>query len=579
MMMKNSRRRLLFFAAALTLCFIALELRLFHLQVIQNPGVEEAAAGMHRQAETELAGRGRILVGKDYVVAESISAVEIYANSSWTEQHRDQITRELEETLGVSGDEVRALLERGGYRKILRQPLHDAKKVGELWRKKREKKLPGLELERTWVRSYPEGRLAANVVGYADGAGRGHAGVELACDDVLRGTPGRQVIERDAALRPMFDADCRFEPPAPGCDVYLTLDMVLQYYAEEALDQIMEEHRPEWATAIVLDPRSGDVLALAVRPTFDPAHYGNYDLSAHVNRAVSFHYTPGSAFKPFIMAAAVEQNQVRFTEIVDCTTLQIGRRTVRDSHQNGLLTPRDIIVKSSNIGMAKLALRLAPDEADSRARQLEGFRSLHATLTNLGFGSRTGVGLPAETSGMLASPANWSRAYTLVSLAFGHEIAVSPLQLAAAYTVFTSGGTYRPPRLVARVVAPDGTVLPQEQPAERRVFSVAAAEAVRDMLIGVVDEGTGKSAAIEGLSVAGKTSTAQWEEDPTKYTSSFVGFAPAREPRLLVAIVVDQPRGALYSGGMVAAPAARDILERGLAYLRVEPDRMHGDSR
>ncbi|MBI4881511.1 MAG: penicillin-binding protein 2 [Planctomycetes bacterium] len=573
--MRESRRRLLFFAAALTLCFIALELRLFHLQVIQSPGVEEAVAGMHRQAETELAGRGRIMVGDEYVLAESISAVEIYANSSWTEQHREQITRELEETLGVSGGEVRALLERGGYRKILRQPLRDALKVDALWRKKREKKLPGLELERTWVRSYPEGRLAANVVGYADGAGHGHAGVELFCDDVLKGTAGRQVLERDAALRPMFDVDCRFEPPAPGCDVYLTLDMVLQYYAEEALDQLMEEHRPEWATAIVLDPRTGDVLALAVRPTFDPAHYGNYDLSAHVNRAVSFHYTPGSTFKPFMMAAAIERNLVQFSEIIDCTTFQLGRRSVRDSHQNGLLTPREVMIKSSNIGMAKLALRLAPDEAVSPERQLDGFRGVHTTLTNLGFGCRTGVGLPAETSGMLASPANWSRAYTLVSLGFGHEIAVSPLQLASAYTVFTNDGMYRPPRIVARIVAPDGTVQVQERPAARRVFSEATAEAVREMLIGVVDEGTGKSAAIQCRSVAGKTSTAQWEEDPSKYTSSFVGFAPAHEPRLLVAIVVDQPRGALHSGGMVAAPAARDILERGLAYLRVELDRTY----
>lgn len=589
--MDRARRHMRFFTVLIALCFVAIEVRLYKLQVVDHPVIRGRAEGMYRKLEETLAARGRILTRSGYPIAESIPAVEVYADHRWTkgplgkdpDAARDRIADALAPHFdGVRRDEIRARLDEPGYRRVFREPVRDAESIIDLCRLKAESDdLDGVDFQSTWVRRYPEGRLAANIVGYVNGEARGCGGLELAFDSALAGTGGFRVVARDAAQRRIYLPEAEAVAPTPGHDVRLTLDVVLQYYAEQALDRVVAEYRPEWATCVAMDPRTGEILAIANRPDFDPNDYGASPVEHHQVPAVSFQYTPGSSFKPFIMACAVERAAIRFDEKIDCSEFSYRGRVIGEAHEFGLLTPEEILVNSSNRGMAKIALRLVPGEDAPRESQVGGFRRIRQTLTDLGFGRSTRLGFPLEVAGSLAPASKWKHQYTLASIAFGHEIAVTPVQLAAAFCVFANGGVYLEPYLVDAVVARDADPGAADRPERisRRVFSRRAADIVRDMLVKVVDEGTGEKCAVDGYSVAGKTSTAQWERDKSKYTASFVGFAPASDPRLLVAVVVDQPHGRSHYGGTVAAPAVQHVLEQGLRYLRVPQDRVMTSTR
>ena len=573
--MDQARRRYLFIFAAIVICFLAVEIKLFHLQIVDHPMIQAAADGIYRTDEDLLAARGRVLTRNGFPLAESIRALDLYADSRWTTGHRDALTTELGALIRADETRVdlRLRLEEEGYRRLLHRPLADGERILELSRKKRAGLLPGIDLERTWLRSYPESSLAAAIVGFVNTEGRGQSGVELAFDDLLSGVGGSRGLLRDAAQRPMYDVDAEVIEPSPGHDVRLTLDLVIQYFAEEALEDVVQQHNPEWCSLVCMDPKTGEILALASRPNYDPNHYGDAPIAHHQNPSVAYQYTPGSTFKPYIMGAALEQMAVDLNETIDCSSFRYGRRVIKDSHPHGDLSPLLIMSKSSNIGMSKIALRLVPDPSHPREAQLAGFRRIRDLLVDLGFGRPTRLGLPLEAPGHLRPVQNWTHQYTLPSIAFGHEISVTPVQMAAAFCAIANDGVYLEPYLVEAVIDSEGRTLPRAPRAMRQVLKPATAEILRDMLVHVVDEGTGTRAAIEGYSVAGKTSTAQWERDKSKYTVSFVGFAPATNPRLLTLVVVDQPRGKEHYGGQVAGPAARHVLEKGLAYLRVPMDR------
>lgn len=591
--MDVARRYMRFLTVALVLCFLAIELRLFHLQVLDHPGIRARADGLYSKLDDTLASRGRILTRSGFPLAESIPAVDVYADHRWTgysaddeqtpKERRDEIAAILSSQFpNVPYAEIRERLDLPGYRRLFRQPLVEADAIIELWRIKADTKtLNGIDFTSNWVRRYSEGSAAGNVIGYVNAESDGCAGLELALHAELTGTGGYQVFRRDAAQRRIFDLDAKAAQPTPGHDVRLTIDVVLQHFAENALDQVVKDYRPEWATLIAMDPRTGEILAMANRPGYDPGDYSAFPVENHQVPAVSFQYTPGSAFKPFVMACAVERSAIRFEEQIDCSEFVYKNRSVGEAHEFGLLTPAEILIKSSNRGMAKIAMRLVPGEDAPREAQIAGFRRLRQTFTDLGFTQPTRLGFPLEVPGYLAQPEAWKHQFTLASVAFGHEIAVTPVQLAAAFSSLANGGVYLEPYLIQGVAERDGT--PREWGPEerisRRVYSRRTADIIRDMLVRVVDEGTGHRAAIDGYSVAGKTSTAQWEKDHSKYTASFVGFAPASDPRLLVAVVVDQPHGKSHYGGTVAAPAAQDVLSRGLEYLRVPMDRMLKSAR
>jgi cell division protein FtsI (penicillin-binding protein 3) len=589
--MELGRLRFSWLVKTIAVCFLAIEGRLVYLQVREHPTKVDEADDSYQRSETMLAARGAIYMRGEFPLAESVPAVRLWADSNWTARQRgkvvpgqrDAIVAEIEGALGRKVEGLRAELDKSGYRLIAVEPLErdlatrrvvrGGGEIQALLQSKKAGRLPGITIERTFVRSYPHREMAAAVAGYVDHRGVGQAGIELAFEEELRGKPGSRTSLRDAGQRPIFDVGAGYTPPVGGADVHLTLDSVIQYYLEEALADAVERHRPGWTAGIVLDPRTGAVLAMASTPRFDPNRYSAYDLSTHVNRCVTLTYTPGSCFKPFMMATAMEWSKLSLERDIDCSSVVIDGRRVRDAHLHGKLSPPEIMAESSNVGMVKIMMRLVPESLVDPGAQRAVFARVAGRLDELGFGRRLGISLPAESPGLLAPADRWSRRNTYASLAFGHEIAVTPIQLAAAFAVFANGGIYSEPYVVERVTARDGEVLAQNAPRPRRVFERRTADRVRDMLVSVVDDGTGTKAQLDCYTVAGKTSTAQWESDPSKYSSAFVGFAPARDPHLLVAIVVDQPRKNGHYGGTVAAPAARDVLDRGLAYLRVPYDR------
>jgi cell division protein FtsI (penicillin-binding protein 3) len=590
----SARSRFAYMTGMLLLAFVAVEARFFFLQIRKHKDYAEGAVDAYVTQEKILAARGSILMRNDYPLAESVPALRIWADSNWTGYEpgkdkpvpaiRDRTAARIEEALGHPIENLRAALDKPGYQPIATeavrtgkgksvQPLRDGDGISRLLEARRRGELPGITLESTWIRSYPETDLAANVVGYVDTVGDGRAGIEMSFDSDLRGIDGRRDMMRDVRRRAIFDVGCEAVAPTAGHDVHLTIDAVLQFYLEEALAKVVTTHKPKWVAGIVLDPSNGEVLAMATLPSFDPNQYSNYDIETHQNRCVTYGYTPGSTFKPFIMAAAVEWTNLSPNALYDCSKFKVDGRSIEDAHPHKRLSVSEIMAESSNIGMCKIMMRLCPDPPSAKEKQFAAFTKIRGLLTDLGFGRKTEIGFAQESSGKLSAASQWTRKYTLASLSFGHEIMVTPVQLAAAFATFANDGVYNKPNLVEKVVAADGTIVRKHVPEQRRIFSRATSDKVRAMLVSVVDEGTGMKAALTGYTAAGKTSTAQDERDPRKYTSSFAGFAPANKPRLVVSIVVDQPTRGGHYGGTVAAPAAADVLQRGLLYLRVPQDR------
>jgi cell division protein FtsI (penicillin-binding protein 3) len=344
----------------------------------------------------------------------------------------------------------------------------------------------------------------------------------------------------------------------------LTISLLLQGIVEEALDEACNEHRPKWAVAVVMNPRTGEILAIANRPTFDPNHAGDARADARLNRAVTFPYEPGSTLKPFTCAYALDLGVVKPDTMIDCENglWHHGPRTLHDHHPYAKITLADVIKFSSNIGAAKVGALML------------GQKRLYECMKRWGFGERTGVDMPAEDPGLLFPLSRWT-IYSETSVPMGHEISITPLQLCAAMSAIANGGTLYKPYVVRRIASTDGTVMVDNGPeAVRRVIGQKAAKEIVQILEGVVLDGTGKKAAVPGVRVAGKTGTSQKIDPRThqytheKYIASFVGFAPVEDPKLCIAVVLDEPQGGSYYGGAVAAPVVGKILQRGLIYAK-----------
>jgi len=412
-------------------------------------------------------------------------------------------------------------------------------------------------------RVYPHAQLAAHVVGFATVDGDGVEGIELAYDEALEGDPTVYLVlqdARDGRLRELVRP-----PQKRPLDVVLTIDTVLQYLVERELDAALRATRSRAGFAVLLDPRTGDVLALANRPTPDLNAFGRADDRARLNRAVVGMFEPGSTFKVVPLAAALDRGRVDPNRAIDCENgvYRSGRRVIHDVSPHRLLTPEEILEKSSNIGMVKIANTL------SRAE-------LYDAITGFGFGSRTGIELPGESPGAVQRPERWSD-FTHASLAFGQEIGVTGLQLASAFGALAHDGLRVPPRLVVGTRDADGHVHRAPRPAPERVVSARTSRQIVRMLENVVENGTGRRARVPGYRVAGKSGTAQKAlpqggYSPDDYVASFVAFAPVRSPRLVALVVLDSPRGTEHQGGQVAAPVAGRILADALPYLRVPQD-------
>lgn len=405
----------------------------------------------------------------------------------------------------------------------------------------------GIYFDRVLKRFYPHGDVAMDILGLVNSAGDAMGGVELEFDSVLAGTPGVATLRRDSRGRPIPGAMLEAVQPTPGRDIYLTLDYDLQEIASEALRAAVQKTGSRGGEMILTDPRTGEVLAST---TVSQAKIRGW-------RAVTAPYEPGSTLKPFTIAALLAQKQARLTDSVFAENGQYTHegRTIRDVHAMGWTSVAGALQQSSNIALAKLSTRLTP------AAQYEYLRAF-------GFGSPTAIQYPSESNGLLRRPKQWSR-FSQASLAIGYEISVTPLQMVLAYGALANGGVLMEPRLVREVRSRDGRVVRAfNSRVVRRVVPAAVARELREVLVGVVETGSGQAAALGPFAVAGKTGTARafsaGHYERGAYTASFAGFFPAEDPQLVFIVKLDSPEG-VYYGGFAAAPVTRATLEAALA--------------
>ena len=437
----------------------------------------------------------------------------------------------------------------------------------EQWSRVEDLKLRGIGSEPNRQRVYPHGPLAGHVLGFTNVDGQGLEGIERAFDAELRGGVQALVVGHDARGRQfeLADGEGWGSLPRAGAHVELTIDVALQRVAEEELERAVHQFQARAGSLVALDPNTGEVLAMANVPRFDPNRVRGIAADQIRNRAVTDVYEPGSTFKAFLAAAALEEKVVRPEDRVNCENghYAVGNRVIRDSHPHGVLTFADVIAESSNIGCAKIAERLGNERYGKMVR-------------GLGFGQPTGIDLPGESGGIMRPVEKWGRIH-LVTTAFGQGIAVTPLQMARGFAAIANGGDLLRPYIVKRITDDDGHVRYAATPhLERRVMSHHTAETVTQLLVGVTEHGTGKQALIDGFRVAGKTGTAQKVDPATgRYSardrmSSFIGFVPAENPAMVIIAVLDSPRTATY-GGVVAAPVFRAVAEYGLARRGILP--------
>ncbi|HEV7798641.1 MAG TPA: penicillin-binding transpeptidase domain-containing protein, partial [Pyrinomonadaceae bacterium] len=411
-------------------------------------------------------------------------------------------------------------------------------------------------------RFYPNGSLAANVLGFVGLDGTGLAGIEQVYNEKITGEPGKVFIEKDSRGRAYESTEVAGRP---GQTVVLTIDQSIQYQAETALTMAIEQSGAKAGTAIVLDPHTGEILALANAPTFDPNDVGAASPAARNNWALQNIYEPGSTFKVVAFSAAIEKGLAKPSDTIDCQmgSITVAKRVIHDHHPFGTLTIADALAKSSNVAAIKLGLRV-------------GDPTMYEYITRFGFGSRTGVELPGETAGVIRPVSRWQPS-SIGSVAIGQEVGVTPLQMAAAFGALANDGVRVAPHLIREIRSAGGGSSYRPNPEQRRVISKQTASALRGMLEGVTLNGTAKKAQLDGYTAAGKTGTAQ-KIDPktrtyskTKFVASFVGFAPVNDPAVVIIVVIDEPGGA-YHGGDVAAPVFRQIAEQILPEMGVIPD-------
>jgi cell division protein FtsI (penicillin-binding protein 3) len=547
-------RRIRLLLVVLTLAFAATFGRAVWLQAVRAEPLSRLATSQHRETVTLPASRGAIFDRTGVQLAIGERATTVYANPREVRRPR-AVAVAAARILGSDPDRLYGHLadRTRGFVYVARKADPD--------RAARLEKLgfTGVGFYPEERRAYPQRSVAAHVLGYAGLDNGGLAGLERALDDVLAGRPGSQTIVKDPFGRAVDVISSTAE--RAGDDVYLTIDHNIQANAEAVLGTTLSRWQARSASAIVLDPRTGEILAMAVAPRFDANRFGETPPSRSRNRAVTDTYEPGSTFKLITVAGVLSERLVSpETRYTLAPWIQVADRRIHDSHPRPTetMTVAEILSRSSNVGTITLA-------------QLLGKTRLVKWMERFGLGRPSGVDFPGESAGIVLPPERWSGS-TIGNVPIGQGIAVTPVQMAAAYAAVANGGVWVQPHLVDRVVGGRRTM-----PKRRRIVSPAVADTLVSMLRGVVaDGGTGTEAAVPGYTVAGKTGTAAKPDErggysTSRYVASFVGFVPASKPRLVILVTVDEPRIAIW-GGVVAAPAFQQIARFGLQYLEVPPD-------
>jgi cell division protein FtsI/penicillin-binding protein 2 len=420
--------------------------------------------------------------------------------------------------------------------------------------------IEGVGLMNEAKRFYPEGRLASHLLGSVGIDNQALEGVELQFDQYLTTRGGKVLLERDARGRTLSSGVDKEEK---GNNIVLTIDEGLQGIVEREIEKAMVQWKAAAVSAVMMDPYTGEILALANQPSYDPNDPGKAKNSEKRNRAITDYYEPGSTFKIVTGIGALEENIVKPHTLFDVSrgSIEVGGKTIRDVHKHGVLTFKEVIQKSSNVGTIMIGMKLGKERIYKYAKLL-------------GIGRKTGIDLPGEVSGLMHPPERWSGT-SLGAIPIGQEVAVTPLQILRTYSAIANGGFLVKPHVVAEIISPEGQLLFSFMDNNRkRIISPKTAEIFKEVLKSVVEGGTGEKASVEGEEVAGKTGTAQMIDPKTKryskekYISSFVGFVPADSPRFALIVVVYEPRGQIY-GGVVASPVFRDIATQAFSYLNI----------
>ncbi|MDD2365566.1 MAG: penicillin-binding protein [Desulfuromonadaceae bacterium] len=555
---KWSRIRIIIIGTLFGLMFLTVIGRAFYLQILEHEKLVKKADRQHQHKVDLTPARGSILDCNGTTLAESIHMDSCYAEPRRIKDVAGTAAI-LAPVLGISKKELTETLSVDkSFIWVARWLTPDnASRV-------RNMKLPGIGFAPETKRFYPNMEIAAHVIGFTGSDPNGLEGIELKYDSTIMGNTGYMITERDALGRNIAVKSTVIKNPSPGKSVILTLDKTIQFIAEKELAKAVTESNAKSGMALVMEPETGKVLAMANYPTFNPNSYSRYSLPQLRNHVVTDSFEPGSTFKIFTIAAAVDTGLVRPTDVYNCENgvYKISGRTIHDDHPHSRLSVSEVIKYSSNIGTAKIASKL-------------GDGKMTRYLRNFGFGGRTGIDLPGESTGNLRQ-----RLYgiDLATISFGQGVSLSTIQLVSAMSAIANGGNLMKPYLVERIMNEDGTEVQHFEPQlVRRVISAETAAKVSKMMETVTAKGgTGTNAAVEGYRVAGKTGTAQKVDQVTRTYSltkrigSFVGFVPAENPKLTIAVIIDEPQGNKY-GGVVAAPAFRNIARNSLAYLKVQP--------
>ena len=542
--------------------WLILSARLIQLQWVQRDKFAGKAEQQRELVEETPARPGDIVDRQGRLLATTLATRSLYVVPAKITDPR-QVAEALSSVLGLSSDGLTEKIAGNSQRQFLwiKRRLTEAE-ITAVRKLALPKVLWGFRDE--YRREYPQGVVAAQVIGLRDIDGVGRGGIEERFDSRLRGQSGKRHVARDSRGHVIEILDKDQQAPVAGQNVRLTLDVVVQLYAERELDEVMKEWQPESCSAIVIDPTNGDILAMATRPTFDPNRPQDASPESWKNRAIADIYEPGSTFKPMIVSYGLDQGLIQRDENFHCQNgeYRMGRRVLHDHHRYGLLSLTDVLVKSSNIGMAKIGERMGNEQLEKAA-------------TLFGFGRKTGIELSGELAGILRPLKQWT-SYSTGSIPMGHEIATTPLQLITAHAALANGGELVRPRIVLQ--DQQDSISAMSRMTTSTVSRETAQWIIEHPMQEVVVRGTGKKARIPGYHVFGKTGTAQCLSADGgyvhgKYISSFVCGAPVESPRLLTLVVVNQSSvGGETFGGKVAAPAAANILRQALVYLRISPD-------
>jgi cell division protein FtsI (penicillin-binding protein 3) len=528
------------------------------LQLTQGSWLSQKASGQVEESLRSVGKRGTIFDRRGREMAVSIDVTSIAARPGRVKEV-DAAARELAGIFKKPTGEMKTKLASGKPFVWLKRQA--TPKEVEAVRRLRP---AGIEFISETNRFYPNRTLAAHVVGFTGMDGKGLEGVEFFYDSHLRGTDMSSWGRRDA-LGNRFQSEPPADEAASGKNLILTLDQGVQFAAETALNDAVAASRARSGMAVVMEPHTGAILALALSPSFNPNAYEEAKKPLWRNRAVTDPFEPGSTLKIFVAAAALEHTSLSPKTTFDCEngTYRIGRHTVHDVHRHGVLSLADIIKFSSNIGAAKIGEKVGPEK-------------LHRTLRMFGFGEKTGIDSPAETAGVLMAAGKWKEIDT-AAISFGHGVSVSAIQLISSVAAIANDGVLMRPRVVQAITDRQGQVLQQFDPEPiRQAVSRSTARTLKEILQTVMlPGGTGTQAALDGYTACGKTGTARKVDENGQYANdrhvaSFIGFAPAEEPRIAVLVVIDEPKGQIY-GGAVAAPVFRKITQSTLNYLNVPP--------